>query len=319
MSKQVLSKTDTISREEWLKLRLKGIGGSDAAAVCNLSRYTSALDVWLLKTGRKGATPDNEAMLFGRLLEPVIRKEFERRAGLSVVECPYMFAFKEYPYMCANIDGVVTEKDGTKALLEIKTTNSSTTTKEIEEEGVPVEWYIQMQHYMAVCDLPTGYLAVLVGGNKLYQKKIERDEETIQTLIGLESHFWKEYVEKDVPPPVDANSGEALSLLYTTAEKGSTVALPSEADEMVAQWLEIKKAEEEIKTAKATCENQLKALLKDTESGTTKTGYTVRWTSYQSSRVDTTKLKTEQPDIAAQYTVQTSARKFSIVEPKGKK
>ena len=315
MSKQVLSKTDTITREEWLKLRLKGIGGSDAAAVCNLSRYTSALDVWLFKTGRKGATPDNEAMLFGRLLEPVIRKEFERRAGLSVVECPYMFAFKEYPFMCANIDGVVTEKDGTKALLEIKTTNSSTTTKELEE-GVPVEWYIQMQHYMAVCNLPIGYLAVLVGGNKLYQKKIERDEETIQTLIGLESHFWKEYVEKDVPPPVDANSGEALSLLYPSAEKGSTVALPSEADEMVAQWLEIKKAEEEIKTAKATCENQLKALLKDTESGITKTGYTVRWTSYQSSRVDTTKLKTEQPDIAAQYTVQTSTRKFSIVGKK---
>lgn len=152
MSKQVLAKTDTISREEWLKLRLKGIGGSDAAAVCNLSRYSSALDVWLLKTRRKAATPDNDAMLFGRLLEPIIRKEFERRVGLAVVECPFM---------CANIDGVVTEKDGTKALLEIKTTNSSTTTKELEEEGVPVEWYIQMQHYMAVCDLTIGYLAVL--------------------------------------------------------------------------------------------------------------------------------------------------------------
>ena len=319
MSKQVLAKTDTISREEWLKLRIKGIGGSDAAAVCNLSRYSSALDVWLLKTGRKVATPDNDAMLFGRLLEPIIRQEFARRVGLAVVECPYMFAFKEYPFMCANIDGVVTEKDGTKALLEIKTTNSSTTTKELEEEGVPVEWYIQMQHYMAVCDLTIGYLAVLVGGNKFYHKKLERDEETIQTLIGLESHFWSEYVLKDVPPPVDASSGEALSLLYPTAEKGSTVVLPPDADEMVAQWLEIKKAEDEIKTAKATCENQLKAMLKDAESGTTTNGYTVRWTSYQSSRVDTTKLKSEQPEVAAKYTTQTSARKFSVVEPKGKK
>ena len=176
-----------------------------------------------------------------------------------------------------------------------------------------------MQHYMAVCDLPTGYLAVLVGGNKFYQKKIERDEETIKTIIALESHFWKEYVEKDVPPPVDANSGEALAMLYPTAEKDKTIVLPSDADEMVAQWLEIKKAEEEIKTAKATCENKLKAFLKDAESGTTSNGYTVRWTSYTQSRLDSTKLKLEQPEITAKYTTQVSARKFSIVEPKGKK
>ena len=176
-----------------------------------------------------------------------------------------------------------------------------------------------MQHYMAVCDLPTGYLAVLVGGNKFYHKKIERDEETIKTIIALESHFWREYVMKDVPPPVDANAGEALAMLYPTAVKNKTIVLPSDADEMVAQWLEIKKAEEEIKTAKATCENQLKALLKDAESGTTANGYTVRWTSYQSSRVDTTKLKAELPEVATKYTTQSSARKFSIVEPKGKK
>ena len=317
--KQVIAKTTAISHEDWLKLRLKGIGGSDAAAVCNLSRYSSALDVWLLKTGRKNATPDNETMMFGRLLEPVIRQEFARRVGLKVVECPYMFSFKEYPFMCANIDGVVTEKDGTKALLEIKTTNSGTTTKEIEEEGLPVEWYIQMQHYMAVCDLPTGYLAVLVGGNKFYHKKIERDEETIKTIIALESHFWKEYVMKDVPPPVDANAGEALAMLYPQAEKDKTIVLPSDADEMVAQWLEIKKAEDEIKTAKTTCENQLKALLKDAESGTTANGYTVRWTAYTQSRLDTMKLKAEQPDIAAKYTTQSNARKFSIVEPQDKK
>lgn len=317
--KQVIAKTTAISHEDWLKLRLKGIGGSDAAAVCNLSRYSSPLDVWLLKTGRKVATPDNEAMMFGRLLEPVIRQEFSRRVGVKVVECPYMFAFKEYPFMCANIDGVVTEKDGTKALLKIKTTNSGTTTKELEEEGLPVEWYIQMQHYMAVCDLPTGYLAVLVCGNKFYHKKIERDEETIKTIIALESHFWKEYVMKYVPPPVDANSGEALTMLYPTAEKDKTIVLPSDADEIVAQWLEIKKGEDEMKTAKATCENQLKALLQDAESGTTANGYTVRWTSYTQSRLDTTKLKAEQPEIAANYTVQTSARKLSIVEPKGKK
>ena len=32
-----IKKTDTISHEDRLKLRLNGIGGAEAAAVCNLS------------------------------------------------------------------------------------------------------------------------------------------------------------------------------------------------------------------------------------------------------------------------------------------
>ena len=316
--KQVIAKTTEISHEEWLKLRLKGIGGSDCAAAVGMSRWKSPLDVFLEKTGRKAQVSDTEKMYWGRTLEPVLRAEFTRRTNLKTQVVPYMMNHREYPYMLANIDGIVIEKDGTKCLLEIKTAGTAVE-KEWTDAGIPVEYYLQVQHYLFVTGLSKAYVAVLIVGNKFRWQSIQRDEETIQMLVAIESHFWKEYVEKDVPPPVDASSGEALAMLYPTAEKGSTVALPSEADEIVAQWLEIKKAEEEIKTAKATCENQLKALLKDAESGTTANGYTVRWTSYNQSRLDTTKLKSEQPDIAAKYTLQTSARKFSIVESTGKK
>ena len=318
MSKPVIIvKTTAITHEQWLTARRKGVGGSDSAAVCGLSRYSSPLEVWLQKTGRKPATPDNEAMQWGRLLEPIVREEFARRTGLNVKECPYLMAHAEYPFMLANVDGIVTEKDGTKSVLEIKTTGSFTTAKDIED-GLPVEWYCQVQHYMAVCDLPKAYVAVLINGNKMQWQAVDRDEETIRTIIALESHFWKEYVLKDVPPPVDEHSGDALAMLYPKSEEKSVI-LPAEADELVAQWLELKKAEDELKIAKSACENNLKALLKDAESGIAPNGYCVSWKSYSQNRLDGAKLKAAHPNIAEQFTTTVTGRKFGVNPPsKGK-
>ena len=313
----IVVKTTTISYDQWFATRRKGVGGSDASAVCGISRYSSPLDVWLLKTGRKPATPDNEAMHWGRLLEPVVRAEFARRTGLAVKECPYLMAHNDYPFMLANVDGIVTDKDGSKCVLEIKTTNSFTTAKDIED-GLPAEWFCQVQHYMAVTELPRAYLAVLIGGNKLQWQVVERDEETIQTIIALEHHFWNEHVLKDVPPPVDEHSGDALALLYPTSTESSVV-LPAEADELVSQWVEIKKAEDELKAAKTTCENNLKALLKDAESGIAPNGYHVAWKSYSQSRLDSTKLKAAHADIAAKFTTTITGRKFSVTAPKASK
>lgn len=36
--------------EEWLRYRKKGIGGSDAGAICGVNKYRSAVSVFLDKT-----------------------------------------------------------------------------------------------------------------------------------------------------------------------------------------------------------------------------------------------------------------------------
>ena len=43
----------TLTREQWLQERKKGIGGSDAAAVLGLNPYMTNVDLWKIKTGRK--------------------------------------------------------------------------------------------------------------------------------------------------------------------------------------------------------------------------------------------------------------------------
>ena len=313
MSKKAIARTNELSREEWLQLRKKGIGGSDAATACGLSRWKSRLMLYLEKTSAEVEDIDNESMYWGRTMEPILRQEFAKRTGFTVQVIPYMFACKEYPWMLANIDGLVTEPDGTKALLEIKTANGFAAKE--WDNGLPPEYYLQIQHYLAVCDLSKTYVAVLIGGNDFRYFPVERDEETIQTIIALEAEFWS-YVEKREQPPVDEKSGDALALLYPKADSKTSLILPTEADNIVAAYFEVKQVIDELKPELEKYENQLKAMMKTAACATTPKGCSIKWTSSVSNRIDTTRLKKEKPEIAAEFSTQTSIRRFSIIEPK---
>lgn len=83
---KILAKTKDMTREEWLKLRKQGIGGSDAGAVCGLNPYVSPMDVYMDKTTEEipEQDRDNEAMRLGRDLEQYVAERFCEETGLKV-------------------------------------------------------------------------------------------------------------------------------------------------------------------------------------------------------------------------------------------
>ena len=50
MPTKILAQTDNMPYEDWLEYRKLGIGGSDASAVCGISRYKSPVELWMEKT-----------------------------------------------------------------------------------------------------------------------------------------------------------------------------------------------------------------------------------------------------------------------------
>ncbi|MFR4400922.1 MAG: YqaJ viral recombinase family protein, partial [Peptococcus niger] len=62
-------KTLDMSQEEWLEQRKKGIGGSDAGAICGLNPWKSAVEVYLDKLGELPPVEDNERMRMGVTLK----------------------------------------------------------------------------------------------------------------------------------------------------------------------------------------------------------------------------------------------------------
>jgi len=135
-------------------------------------------------------------------MEPIIREEFSDRTGFKVKEVKAILQHKRFPFMLANLDGIVTDPERGEGIFEAKTANAYAAAE--WEAGIPDAYSLQVQHYMAVTGLNFAYIAVLIGGNKFLWKYIERDEGTIDLLIQLEARFWK-YVQSNTPPPIDGS------------------------------------------------------------------------------------------------------------------
>ena len=79
----------------------------------------------------------------------------------------------------------------------------------------------------------------------------------------------------------------------------------------IHEILDLKRMREELDATITALEDSIKAVMGD-EERLTAGAYKVSWKTFTSSRVDTAALKKALPDIAAQFTKQTTARRFSI-------
>ena len=100
--------------DQWHELRGKGIGGSDAGIVMNVSSYKTPYELWEEKTGKvKKEFITNDAIEKGNVLEPVMYDLFKVLYGnrYEVINTKDIsFSSKEIPFMRANLDGALIEK-----------------------------------------------------------------------------------------------------------------------------------------------------------------------------------------------------------------
>ena len=62
---------------EQLEMRRAGITSTDISAICGLSSYKSAMEVYLEKVGKPIPREDTEAMYWGRSLETPIALRYQ--------------------------------------------------------------------------------------------------------------------------------------------------------------------------------------------------------------------------------------------------
>ena len=306
----VLAETANMDHLEWLRLRQKGIGGSDAAAIAGLSKWKSPVAVYLEKIGQAPEeNASSEAAYWGTVLEDVVAQEFSKRTGLKVRRRNAILQHPEHSFMLANVDRLIV---GRKEGLECKTA-SEHLKEEWKDNEVPAQYLIQCQHYMAVTGFDSWWIAVLIGGNKFIYKKIERDEEIIQYLIQIESDFWNNHVLKKNPPMFDGSeaSSDLLKALYPTAKFDEEIQLPPGAVELIAKYEQAKQEEAEAAERRKEAENQLKAMLGEYERAFAG-DRVVTWKNIVSHRVDTKLLKAKYPDIYQEVTKESIFRRFAI-------
>ena len=310
MAAIVLASTENMSYEDWLENRRQGIGGSDASVVCGINRYKSPVELWMEKTNQLPHQEAGEAAYWGTQLEPFVRAEFTKRTGIEVSRRNELLQSEEHPFMLANLDGICEVPDVGPCIFEAKTASAYKVGE--WEDAIPDEYALQLAHYMAVTGYAGAYIAVLIGGNTLKWKFIERDEELISMLIQLETDFWN-HVQDGTPPPLDGSDASAkfLAERFPNSRPKSHIILPETADELLAQYDEACEELEAVTERKQKAENLLKEMIGENEVGTAGDRI-ITWKSVSQERLDSKTLRAEHPVLYKKYVNQTSYRRFSV-------
>jgi len=315
-----LVKTRALPREDWLAVRRRGIGSSDAAAAVGLNPYKSPLELWLEKTGRDGALPkadpqdEDSPLYWGHLLELIVAAHYRQRTGRRVrrVNAVLQHPDPQLSWMLANLDREVLGS-GEVQILECKTAGLNGA--RLWKEGVPEYVQLQVMHQLAVTGKQAADVAVLLGGQRLEIHRLERDEALIARLIRLERQFWQ-YVVSDTPPPADgsASAEQALRSLFPQ-DDGQSLDFTRNA-ELSAAFAELQHVRQAL-AAQEQREAQLRQTLQQAMGEASRAQFesgTVTWKKAKDSvGLDLKRLLQEQPHLQAQYPLsKPGSRRFLI-------
>lgn len=310
MNANILVETEGLSREEWLRYRKCGIGGSDVAAILGISKWNSAISLWLDKTNQTyEPEEENEAMQWGNIMEPIIRNHFAEVTGKTVVEVKAMLQHPEHPFMLADVDGLTTDDEGNPAILEIKT--ASEYKRSEWENDIPSYYQTQVQHYLCVTGVQKAYVAVLIGGNSFKVYEVDADIEIQSMLIAVEKDFWNK-VQNMIRPEMDG-SDAAKNLLDSLYHGGISeeIVMPDEAIEFVDAYIEACAEEDNAKAKKQEASNHIKEIMGDYDKASC-LGHSISWKPVSSERLDSKALKEAEPEIYEKYVKKSISRRFTI-------
>jgi len=312
--------TKQLPRADWLAVRKRGIGSSDAAAAVGLNPYKSQLELWMEKTGRDETLPkidpqDEESPAYwGNILEPIVATHYSQRSGHRVrrINAVLQHPDPTLSWMLANIDREIIGALQVQ-ILECKTAGINGA--RLWKEGVPEYVQLQVMHQLAVTGKQAADVAVLLGGQHLEIHRIERDDAMIARLIDLERVFW-DYVVSDTPPPADgsASADQALRCLYPQ-DAGHTLDFSQDV-RLSSTFAELQKVRDSIaqqETQEAQLKQTLQQAMGDASRAQFETG-SVSWKKAKDSvALDIPRLLKDKPYLHVHYsTTKTGSRRFLL-------
>ena len=224
--------------------------------------------------------------------------------------------------------------NGKTAILEIKTTNYNAKDNWWIDgmECVPVYYELQGRHYMCVMNLDEVYFCCLYGNNEneVIIRHITRDKDYEDELIGLESNFWHNHVQRHNPPPYEEEDGE---LIIDSARRHYGPADPSLPNVELAssygvgleRFLELQQQKSECNAQIKQIDAEMKRLqgriIAEMGKGCTATcqrGQSAYNVTYKPTRKsDITKdnlvrLKAQYPEIYEQFVTVSESRRFYV-------
>lgn len=257
----------TSGRPEWLALRQKGVGATDAAAILGKHPWRSPIEVYLDKLGMAEEREPTEAMEMGLELEPVIARRYVKRTGRHLMTLgEYTIAQSpEHPWAFCSPDRITLEYE---RLVELKAPGFMQY-KHFGEEGtddIPEQYLIQCLWSMEIMGLARADLAALIGGQEMKIFHVPHDAEVGRMMVERVGIWWERHIIGKELPEIDATDAYAQHLAKKFARNTLPIAeAQSEAHEIA---LDLYRAIQDATAAEerqALAQNRLKAMIADAE------------------------------------------------------
>lgn len=253
--------------------RTRGVGGTDASAIMNLYPWRTPEDVWMEKTHHPMWAPqaENEAMRWGKVLEPVVRGAYEGKQRCHVLPGP---PFDAEPMWHPNgiqyyhADGWVLDDTGNAVgLFEAKTSSNP----DAWVDGVPDYYQVQVQQGMAITEMPWCDVAVLIGGSDFRVYRIEADPLLQMDIQTRAEEFWTDVLTGQW-------SGDLPTILRYPVANPETGIIQADDDLNAAALtlLEIKRRSKDLTGSAEKVVANIQAMLKDAPGADGK-GWYIIW------------------------------------------
>jgi putative phage-type endonuclease len=317
---EFLNHEELLKREEWLKQRMEGIGGSDAAIVLGISPFKSRTELWHEKVSKKIELDAEEALIFqiGHALEPIVAKKYASMTGRKLEMRPRRI-HPDYPFMIGNIDREIVDDKRGPGILEIKTKGAWT---DWHDEDIPPYYMTQVQHYLSVFGYEWAGFAVLdLGTRKVTHIDIERDDKLISNIISEEEKFW-ELVQNKMPPTLEGSAvcGKFLREHFKLSENRTVELIGNDEATKWANILKGLKAQaKSLDAQEVECKNYLMSLVGKAEKAIGE-NFNISWKAPIDKQVfDLDRFRIDHPELAKKYTKpEKQTRRFAVTFPKGK-
>lgn len=304
------NKTQNNSRQNWLEARKKGLGGSEIASILGLNPYSSALDVFLDKTGQTPPIEDNKYMKAGRKLEPIIVDYFAEETGLKPIEGfeeDVIIKHKDFDFLLGTPDRFILDQDGKVYVLECKSTQ-----KEISSDNLPEAWFCQLQWYLGISGKEKGFIAWLSRGVDFGFTEVDFVPEFFDFMVDKAVSFWQNNVLTGTPP--EPQNGDEVQKLYKSHVDGKIIESSDDLNKLIINLKDLREIISEYETKESEIINQIKLILKDAEGIKKDGNLLITWKAGKSTEsFNQAAFKKNYPEIWQMYSEQKpGARRFLI-------
>jgi len=210
----------------WHQLRAKNVGGSEIAALFNVSPHTTPFELWHRKAGLLPDVDlsDNDRVFWGSILEPAIAEGARIKTGWAVRKVHDYITDDQTPGFACTLDYEIIGHPKGPGVMEIKNVDGLVHHRwDRDEAGTkepPLSFLLQAQAQMAVTGYSWGVVSCLIGGNHIEIYEYDRRETIIAEMRRLVEKFWDSVKAGTAPDPNFSEDLDSLKILHSASGNG---------------------------------------------------------------------------------------------------